>query len=291
MDVASRNLYQDCFADIVCGADDYFYLSMRYVRVMGSTCAPHEVMSMRSWIARPLPPPDVLGPACASPSLSLCNDTILGNATSPGPQQQVMSQNASTCLIELPSWAQRDIVSSLCEVNEHDGRSGGAKQQSEDKASHRACCEDGATTSAHTMWLSCGVSDCPASRADLQSPAATAHTTGSSHTSTGLWPHTWGLRREQAAAPVLGLYGRRRQLQSTSTEFMERMLARGSATQWRSPCSPEASSAVNEDAEVGHLCMAEGMSCMYECRTPAQAGLLAASIRDFIAGVCFNVLW
>lgn len=229
---------------------------MRYVRIFGSACTRQEALAMRSWIARPLPPPDVLGPACAPPSLAQSLD-ISGSSTLPSGshQQALTSQDTSTCVIELPSWAQRDIVRALCQVSENDGRNGGGKGNSEDGPPPAPCCDEGASALAHPTWLSVGLTECVGSHGDPQSPDTTVITSNSSHASTGLFPHAWG-------GPAHSLYSRRRQRRPSTAGLLEHMLARGLPPQCRPTCSPGNSSGANEDSEVWtSACEGRGGQC------------------------------
>lgn len=245
-------------------ADDSFYLSMRYVRVFGSACAPQEAVAMRSWIARPLPPPDVLGPACAPPSLAQSMD-ISGSTSLPsGSQQQVLTtQDTSTCVIELPSWAQRDIVRALCQISENDGRSGGGKWKSEDGPLPAPCCDEGAYARAQPTWLGVGLNEFVGAHGDPHSPGTTgttAITSNSSHTSTGLFPHAWGV-------PAHSLYSRRRQRRSSTAGLLEHMLVRGMSRQCRPTCCPGNNSGATEESEVRtNACEGLGCSAEYVCR-------------------------
>lgn len=225
---------------------------MRYVRVLGGQCAPHDALTMQRWIAHPLPPPDVLGPACAHPSLAMSLDMISGTPSSTlSPQQLAHGQHdASTCVIELPKWAQRDIARSLYQITECDGRSGGGKRVHDDRKVHGASCDDGATGHAWP-WPSPGTPDNADSSADLGSPVTAAHTPSMSHYSTGSLPHSWSVRHDPAHCPVLpGLHNQQQPQRPASVGLLERMLMRGLPLQCRSTASAGAPSCTMDDSEV-----------------------------------------
>eukprot|EP00892_Ulva_mutabilis_P003857 jgi/Ulvmu1/1843/UM119_0062.1 len=230
--------------------DDSFYLSMRYVRVLGSQCSHNDGLAMKQWIANPLPPPDALGPTCAPPSLSAALDSILGTPNSMACTQQPvhMPQDASTCVIEMPKWAQRDIARSLYQMSEYDGRTGGGKKPCNDRKDHRASCSDRASGHAWP-WATSGMPDNTDSSAERYSAGTAGPSPGTSHCSSGNPPHAWSLRCEAANCPTLRGYNWQQPRRPASAGVLERMLMRGLPQQCRPSSSAGTPSCTVDDSK------------------------------------------
>lgn len=225
---------------------------MRYVRVLGSPCPSHDAHSMQRLISNPFPPPDVLGPASAPPSFAFSSDWVMGapNPLSGSQQMAHVAHDTSTCVIELPKWAQRDIARSLYQMNHYSGRTGVRQRQVEEKKDQPERCDEGAAgrTSA---WPSPGMSDHADSTANAHSLVTVVQTPNTTYCSNVSLPQAWGLRNEPGNNSAMhGLYSWQQPRRPASAGLLDRMLMRGIPRQCRQASSAGTPSCSIADSEV-----------------------------------------